>query len=156
MSRLDLSAKLHEICDHVYFQPPETVRLTYPCIIYERRTGDTVYADDLPYRFTYCYTITYIDPDPDSEVPLQIAALPMCKMDRCFTSDNLNHTVFVLYHNWKGHLMHTVFFFLRLHEIVCYAVIPAYVYFTIFCVWHFFYSEKLFASISAIMLFCRI
>lgn len=97
MNRLLLSEKLHELCDHVYYQPPPNVHLEYPCIIYERRTGDTVYADNLPYRFTYSYTLTYIDPDPDSVVPLKIASLPMCKMDRCYTVDNLNHTIFVLY-----------------------------------------------------------
>lgn len=95
--RLELSAILHGICDHVYFQPPPTVQMTYPCIVYKRRTGDTGYADDMPYRFDQCYTLTYIDPDPDSEVPLEIAKLPMCKMDNCFTVDNLNHTVFVMY-----------------------------------------------------------
>ena len=97
MSRLDLSEIFHELCKNVYFQPPSGYQIKYPCIIYERRTGDTVFADDLPYRFTMCYTITYIDPNPDSEVPLEIAKLPMCKMDRCFITDNLNHTVFVMY-----------------------------------------------------------
>lgn len=97
MSRLKVSDMLHGICENVYFQPPESVKLTYPCIIYERRTGDTIFADDAPYRFTMCYTITVIDKNPDSELPSQVAMFPMCKMDRCFTSDNLNHTVFILY-----------------------------------------------------------
>lgn len=98
MSRLGLSEILHGLCENVYFQPPPTVQMTYPCIIYKRRTGDTIYADDSPYRFTECYTITYVDPDPDSTVPYDIAKLPMCKMDNSFCVDNLNHTVFVLYY----------------------------------------------------------
>lgn len=97
MSRLDLSRIFHEICPNVYFQPPESVKLKYPCIIYERRSGDTSFADDVPYQFTWSYTITVIDPDPDSEIPDKVAMLPMCRVDRCFTSDNLNHTTFVLY-----------------------------------------------------------
>ena len=97
MSRLDLSQIFHELCPNVYFQPPESVKLKYPCIIYERRTGDTSFADDKPYRFNWCYTITVIDPDPDSELPEKVAMLPLCKVDRCFTSDNLNHTSFVMY-----------------------------------------------------------
>ena len=97
MSRLDLSEIFHGLCENVYFQPPSGYQIKYPCIIYERRTGDTVFADDLPYRFMMCYTVTYIDPNPDSETPFEIAKLPMCKMDRCFTTDNLNHTVFVMY-----------------------------------------------------------
>lgn len=98
MDRMGLSEIFHNICDNVYFQPPESVRLKYPCIIYKRRTGDTIYADNLPYRFEYCYTVTVIDSNPDSILPMQIAAFPMCKMDRCFTSDNLNHTTFILYY----------------------------------------------------------
>ena len=97
MSRLDLSRIFHELCPNVYFQPPESVKLKYPCIIYERRSGDTSFADDLPYTFNWSYTITVIDPNPDSELPEKVAMLPMCRVDRCFTSDNLNHTTFVLY-----------------------------------------------------------
>lgn len=95
--RLKLSEVFHEICSNVYFQPPESVKLKYPCIIYEKRSGDTSFADDVPYHFTWSYTITVIDPNPDSEIPDKVAMLPMCRVDRCFTSDNLNHTTFVLY-----------------------------------------------------------
>ena len=98
MDRLGLSTMLHELCEHVYFQPPESFKLQFPCIVYERRSGDTTYADNLPYRFEYCYTITVIDANPDSELPKKVAMLPMCKMDRCFTSDNLNHTTFIMYY----------------------------------------------------------
>ena len=97
MSRMKVSEMLHDICDHVYYQPPESVKLVYPCIIYEQRSGDTRYADDVPYTFTISYTVTVIDKDPDSNLPYKVASLPMCRMDRCFTSDNLNHSVFVLY-----------------------------------------------------------
>lgn len=97
MTRERLSEIFHSLCKNVYFQPPEDVKLKYPCIIYEERTGDTLYADDYPYRFTKCYTVTCIDSNPDSEIPGQIAMLQMCREDRKFTSANLNHTVFILY-----------------------------------------------------------
>jgi hypothetical protein len=97
MSRLKLSEWLHAICDHVYYQPPSGHEIVYPCIIYERRSGDTLFANDIPYRFTYSYTITVIDPDPDSTIPEEVAKLPMCKMDRVFSTENLYHTVFILY-----------------------------------------------------------
>lgn len=98
MERQGLSEKLHNICDNVYFQPPESMELTFPCIIYKRRTGDTIYADNRPYRFEYCYTVTVIDSNPDSTIPDQLAMFPMCKMDRVFSSDNLYHTTFILYY----------------------------------------------------------
>lgn len=96
--RQGLSEILHAFCDNVYFQPPNGYRLTYPCIIYERKTGDTIYADNLPYRYEKAYTITVIDPDPDTPIPDKIAMLPMCKEDRFFTSDNLNHYVYSIYY----------------------------------------------------------
>ena len=98
MNRQSLSSIFHDICENVYFQPPPSVQLRYPCIIYQRRTGDTLYANNLPYRFEHCYTVTCIDSNPDSVIPDKIAMLPMCKMDRCFTNDNLNHSTFVLYY----------------------------------------------------------
>ncbi len=80
MSRL----KLHEILvdilgsRHVYFQPPENIRLTYPCIVYERSSIDTNFADNNPYTNKKRYTVTVIDKNPDSVIPDKVAAVPMC------------------------------------------------------------------------------
>lgn len=82
----------------VYFQPPPNWLMEYPCIVYERSTGDTQFADNRPYKFTMRYSVTLIDEDPDSEYLEKIANLPMCTYDRHFTSDNLNHDVFNLYY----------------------------------------------------------
>lgn len=98
MNRQGLSKILHRFCDNVYFQPPSGYQLKYPCIIYERKTGDTIYADDFPYRHEKAYVITVIDPDPDTTIPDKVAMLQMCKEDRFFTSDNLNHYVFTIYY----------------------------------------------------------
>lgn len=96
--------KLHELLvsilgsRNVYFQPPESIKLLYPCIIYKRSTGDTQFANDAPYTFRVRYQITYIDKNPDSEVIEKLAKLPMCTYDRHFTSDNLNHDIFNIYY----------------------------------------------------------
>ena len=95
--------KLHETLvkilgsRNVYFQPPESIKLLYPCIIYKRSTGDTQFANDKPYTFKVRYQITYIDKNPDSEVLEKISDLPMCTFDRHFTADNLNHDIFNIY-----------------------------------------------------------
>lgn len=98
--RLELQKILTDILgtNHVYFQPPESVKLVYPCIVYQYETGDTQFADDLPYVFRRRYQVTVIDPDPDSEIPDKIAQLPRCLNDRNFTTDNLNHYSFNLYY----------------------------------------------------------
>jgi hypothetical protein len=38
-----------------------------------------------------------IDRNPDSELPDKVIELPLCKFDRFYTADNLNHTVFTLF-----------------------------------------------------------
>lgn len=97
--RLKLDAILAEIIgsDHLYFQPPETIRMEYPCIVYERTRARTKFADNDPYNFRRGYSITLIDRNPDSPYIEKIAHLPMCVYDRNFKSGNLNHDVFVIY-----------------------------------------------------------
>ena len=84
--------------NHVYFQPPASVRLEYPCIIYEHSRNNTRFADNVPYSITRQYTVTAIDRNPDSKIPDEIAKLSMCTMDRSYTADNLNHYVFTIYY----------------------------------------------------------
>lgn len=98
-SRSDLQALLVSVLgsNNVYFQPPKTVEMSYPCIVYHRDYAKTQFADDSPYRFTKRYQVTYIDRDPDSSVPDQLALLPMCTFDRFYTADNLNHDVYKLF-----------------------------------------------------------
>ena len=95
--RLKVSEMLHEICDNVYFQPPPSKLLTYPCIVYKRSRINQVHADDDTYLFREQYSVTVIDSDPDSTLPDQVAMLKMCSMSQSFISDNLYHTVFTLY-----------------------------------------------------------
>jgi len=98
--RLDLQTLLEEILgsENVYFQPPETIKLIYPCIIYSRNSGNIDFADNLNYRYHIKYDVTVIDKSPDSEILNKIAMLPMCTLNRHYTSNNLNHDVFVLYY----------------------------------------------------------
>jgi hypothetical protein len=98
--RLQLQALLNEILGPsgvAYFQPPANVRMTYPCIVYQRDDANTKFADNKPYGYTKRYQVTVIDRDPDSPIPDKVAELPMCLFDRAFVADNLNHDVFNLY-----------------------------------------------------------
>lgn len=95
--RPDLHALLVAITPKVYFQPPPTLQIEYPCIIYERDALDSKHADNYPYALTKRYMITVIDEDPDSELPIKVAQLPMSTFNRFFTADQLNHDVFSVY-----------------------------------------------------------
>ena len=91
---IDILGTTNEDVSRVYFQPPETIKLTYPCIVYERSRINTNFANDKPYAQQKQYTVTVIDKNPDSLIPDKISKLPMCTFSRHFTADNLNHDVF--------------------------------------------------------------
>lgn len=83
----------------VYFQPPENLKIKYPCIVFERTNALTNFADNKPYQITKRYTITLITKTSDNDKYVdKILMLPMCTYDRQFTSDNLVHDVFSIYY----------------------------------------------------------
>lgn len=83
--------------DNVYFQPPPTIRLQYPCIVYKRDNRQVAYANNSPYKHDVAYLVTVMDRDPDSDIPDKVAAIPGASFDRSFTADNLNHDVYTLF-----------------------------------------------------------
>lgn len=95
--------QLHELlCEilgtkHAYFQPTVSVKMVYPAIVYSRKSIDNTFANNSVYRQDDSYEVTVIDKNPDSEIVRKISQLPMCRFDRHFTSENLNHDVFTLY-----------------------------------------------------------
>lgn len=97
--RLDLQAVLVELLgsSNVYFQPPPSIRMQYPCIVYSRDQRDIKYADNKPYKYKTRYQVTVIDINPDSEIHHKVGELPMSSYDRFFTADNLNHDVYNLF-----------------------------------------------------------
>lgn len=99
-SRLELHELLCEVLGsrHVFFQPPSSIKMVYPAIVYSRNEIDNVFADNSVYKQSWRYTVTVIDEDPDSEIVERMSKLPKCKFDRNFTSDNLNHDVFTIYY----------------------------------------------------------
>lgn len=99
--RLELHEKLCDILGsrHCYYRPPESVKLKYPCIVYDKRTGDSQYADNGSYIYEQSYDVTVIDHDPDSEIGDKIIkSFQMCRADRSYAVDNLYHNVYVLYY----------------------------------------------------------
>lgn len=97
--RLELQTILEDILGsrNVYYQPPESVKIKYPAIVYERDDIVNDHADDLPYLQHYRYMITVIDKNPDSPIIPIIAKLPKCRFNRHFASENLNHDIFTIY-----------------------------------------------------------
>ena len=99
-NREDLHAKFEEILGstNVYFQPPSSIQMKYPAIVYTRSGINNTFANNSVYSQVPAYEVTVIDKSPESEIVLKISQLPKCKWDRHFTLDNFNHDVFTLYH----------------------------------------------------------
>lgn len=95
--RSDLHTLLKSMAPNVYFQPPSSIQLIYPCIMYKREDLDIVHADNMPYKQTKRYQVTVIDENPDSPINALVAQLPLCSYDRFYTAEKLNHDVYSLF-----------------------------------------------------------
>lgn len=95
--RSQLSELLHSKCSDVYFQPPTGTRINYPCIIYKLSAINVHNADNNPYILHDEYEMTYITRDPDDMRIHDLALLPLCKLTRAYTADNLYHYAYQLY-----------------------------------------------------------
>lgn len=99
-SRLELQSILEELLGtrHVYYQPPENLKIEYPAIIYSLNDIVSTYADNNKYKNMKRYMITVIDKRPDNKVVDDILKLEYSSYDRHYVSDNFNHDVIVLYY----------------------------------------------------------
>lgn len=79
---------------YVYFQPPETLKLTYPCIIYERIGMSVKFADDSKYIRHKKYQITVVDSNPISSIPDKVLDIKYCRFVRHYATQGLNYDVF--------------------------------------------------------------
>ena len=86
--------KNHVTVPNLYFQPPESEKLKYPCIIYSMNDADIEHADNLNWRITPGYQLILVDKNPDSKYVQELLSMPRCRFDRHYTADNLNHWAF--------------------------------------------------------------
>lgn len=99
--RLELHEYLMEILGNknVYFQPPVSVQLLYPCVIYSVGNGDIKRADNSVYTYTNSYEIMFIYKKPNMDILEQmLRSFSMCSVSRVYVADNLNHYVFNVYY----------------------------------------------------------
>lgn len=55
-----------------YFQPPETLKLTYPCVVYAFERFDTRRANNLNYIINERYKISFLHKDADNGTVKQV------------------------------------------------------------------------------------
>lgn len=99
-TRQDLQNRFEEILGskYVYFQPPESIKLKYPCIIYSLADIYTRNADDMHYSMQKVYTVSVISRDPDNTIAETILEMPKTRFDRRYVADNLYHDILTLYY----------------------------------------------------------
>ena len=83
---------------NVYVQPPESVKLKYPCIIYGLSKLPIKHADDRPYLIGRAYAVILIDLNPDSKILDTLLKFPLCEFEKPYQADNLNHYPFTIYY----------------------------------------------------------
>lgn len=98
--RIELQNLLEELfgSDNVYYQPPESIKMSYPAIKYSKIDVESTYANDKGYTHKPCYEIIVIDKKPDNPIIYKLLELPYCSFDRHYAYDNLNHDVLTLYY----------------------------------------------------------
>lgn len=99
-TRLELQVKLETLLGsrHVYYQPPESVKMEYPAIRYSKYNIDNKHADNINYLLKDSYEVIVIDSKPDNVAIKKILdEFPMSSYNRHYVSDNLNHDVIRIY-----------------------------------------------------------
>lgn len=101
-SRLELHEELRALLgsNNVYFQPPESIKLDYDCIIYSKNNVLGNFANNKTNYISHDrYELILIYRDPDSELPKKILEhFKFCRLDRHYVADNLYHDAFNLYY----------------------------------------------------------
>ena len=100
-TRQDFQDKLvADIVPNVYFQPPASKELKYPCIVYNINKIAQTRADNLSSYFrTTGYLVTVIENTPDGDIYTKLLdTFPQSRFDRAFVSNNLHHKTLIIYY----------------------------------------------------------
>lgn len=96
MTRSEVQHRLEELLgsDLVYFQPPESMKMRYPCLVYTIQSVDVTYADDSPWIIRDEYLVSSITREPDDPMVPKLIESKGFSFDRHYVADNLHHNVF--------------------------------------------------------------
>ena len=99
-TRLNLQAKLEELLGskHVYYNPPENLKMEYPAIRYSKNDIEDTYASNIKYISRDVYDLVVIDKKPDNPVITKLLELPYSEFDRHYVADGLNHGVIRIFY----------------------------------------------------------
>ncbi len=82
----------------VYYQPPASVQMEYPCIRYNMAKVPVDYADDRAYLIRAKYIVTYITTEPDDPMKETLVETLRTPVIQIYAADGLYHYVYEVYY----------------------------------------------------------
>lgn len=98
--RYELQTRLENILgsDNVYYNPPQNIRLSYPCIVYSMSRKNISRADNVLYKVVTGYDITFMHINPDDSIDAKLlGSFSNSSFNRSFILDNIYHDVYLIY-----------------------------------------------------------
>lgn len=98
--RLTFHQKLKDFLKikNVYFQPPESFKMAYPCAVYMISGDSTRFANNRLYYDKVLYQVSIIDRDPDSALFHKMRRFRYSRFVRHFVASNLHNWIFNVYY----------------------------------------------------------
>lgn len=101
--RIELQRKLEGLyypgeTPHVYFQPPASVKIIYPAIIFNFSNVKTIRSNNNLYNYMKSYEVTFVSTEPHHYMFDKLMNFPYSSFDRRYVADNLYHDVFTIFY----------------------------------------------------------
>lgn len=85
--------------DHVYYDPPENVKLRYPCFIYSDENPSIRNANNKLYTYMRAYNIIYIDKNPDNDMTQKMfETFQYVRAGSSYVTEGLHHYTFDIFY----------------------------------------------------------
>ncbi len=81
---------------HVYYDPPESIFMEYPAIVYKKTNMPSEYADGLKYIKHLAFEVKLICEDADSKYVDILHDFKFSNFNRHYIADDLHHDVFTI------------------------------------------------------------
>lgn len=79
---------------HVYYQPPENLKMEFPCIVYMLQDLTHVMANNEKYLKNRSYKVILISHEPDPAALDNLENLDYIRFQQMYMADGLYHYVF--------------------------------------------------------------
>ena len=99
MTRLEIQSMLENILGsrNVYYQPPSSIQIKYPAIVYSLEGMTNNHASNGVYLTQKAYKVIYIDSNPDNEMVSVLNNIMHSVFNSYYVTDNLHHYAYTIY-----------------------------------------------------------